>query len=129
MYTATLKDRVIESGVIRWVVEFSDGTDTFTDSFKLNRYTDVQMVVARRLAELNYVDTFILGDTIDPTVQSATQPTQTEIERSAWLNDWKILQIADNLISHGVITNTLPAYVSHKAKVVTNFKVAYIPYL
>lgn len=129
MYTATLKNRLIEQGKIRWVVEFSNGTDVFTESFNVNKYTDLQPRVASRLAELNYVDTYTIDGTIDSTVATPTQPTQAEIDRNTWLQDWRILQVADELIAHGVIVNTLPAYVSHKTKVQNNFKVAYIPYL
>lgn len=129
MYTATLKNRVIEGGVIRWVVEFTNGTDTFTDSFKVNKYVDLQPQVARRLAELNFADFFVLDSVIDSTLPVATQPTQAEIDRSTWLNDFRILQRANELIEQGVIVNTLPAYVAHKNKVATNFKVSYINYL
>ena len=128
MYTATLKNRLIEGGKIRWVVEFTDGTDVFTESFNVNKYVDLQSRVAYRLAELNFVDTFTIDSVIDPTIPVLTQ-TQAETDRNEWLRDWAILQKANLLISHGVIVNTLPAYVAHKAKVSTNFKVGYINFL
>lgn len=126
MYTATLKNRLIEGGKIRWVVEFTNGLDIFSESFNVNKYPDLQQKVAYRLAELNYIDTFTLDSIIDSTLPVQVQPTQTEVDRATWLNDWRILQIADDLITHGVIANTLPAYVAHKAKVANNFKVTYI---
>lgn len=128
MYTAKLKNRLIEGGKIRWVVEFTNGTDLFTESFNVNRYVDLQARTAERLAELNYVDTFVIDGTIDPTILVVTQ-TQAEIDRNTWLNDWRILKVADDLVSHGVILNTLAAYVAHKAKVTANFKVGYIAFL
>lgn len=129
MYTAILKNRLIEGGKIRWVVEFTNGTDIFTESFNVNKYTELQPRVANRLAELNYVDTFIIDDVIDSTAPKVVQPTQAEIDRSAWLRDWEILKKANELIAAGVIADTLPAYVTHKTKVQTNFKVGYINYL
>ena len=129
MYTAKLKNRLIEGGKIRWVVEFTNGTDVFIESFNVNKYTDLQPRVALRLAELNYVDTYTIDATIDPTVAEPTQPTQAEIDRSTWLRDFEILKKANDLISNGVITNTAPAYLAHKNKVSTNFKVEYINYL
>lgn len=129
MYTAKLKNRVIENGIIRWVVEFSDGTDTFSDSFKQTKYSNLQIAVANKLAELNFVDTFTIDANIDSTVPVQTPPTQAEIDRNVWINDWRILKVANDLIANGVIVDTLPAYVSHKQKVSNNFKVAYIPFL
>lgn len=129
MYTATLKNRLIEGGKIRWVVEFTNGADIFTESFNVNKYTELQPRVANRLAELNYVDTFIIDGVIDATVPQVVQPTQVEIDRSTWLRDWEILKKANELIAAGVIADTLPAYVTHKTKVQTNFKVGYINYL
>lgn len=129
MYTATLKNRLIEGGKIRWVVEFTNSTDTFSESFNVNKYSDLQPRVAGRLSELNYVDTFIIDGVIDSTLPAQVQPTQLEIDRSIWLNDWRILQIAGDLITHGVIVDTLPAYVAHKAKVSSKFKVGYINFL
>jgi len=129
MYTATLKNRLIEGGKIRWVVEFTNGIDIFSESFNVNKYSDLQPKVAYRLSELNYVDTFTIDSIIDSTLPVQVQPTQAEIDRSTWLNDWRILQIADDLVTHGVIVNTLPAYVSHKAKVASNFKASYINFL
>lgn len=129
MYTAKLKNRVIEGGVIRWVVEFTNGTDTFTDSYKVNKYTDLQPQVARRLAELNFVDTFTIDAVVDSTVPLPTPLTQAEIDRNTWLRDFDILKKANDLITNGVILSTLPAYVTHKNKVVANFKQEYINYL
>lgn len=129
MYTATLKNRVIEGGKICWVVEFTNGTDVWSESFNVNRYTELQPRVANRLAELNYVDTFTIDGVIDSTVPAIIQPTQAEIDRSTWLRDFDILKKANDLITNGVIVNTAPAYVAHKNKVATNFNVEYINYL
>lgn len=129
MYTATLKDRVIEGGKIRWVVAFSNGTDSWTESFNINKYSDLQPNVARRLAELNFVDTFTIGSVIDSTIPTSVQPTQDQTDRETWLRDYAILEKANGLINAGVITSSLPAYVAHKAKVIANFKNAYINYL
>ncbi len=129
MYTAKLKNRVIESGIIRWVVEFTNGSDTFSDSFKQTKYSNLQIAIANKLAELNFVDTFTIDANIDSTVPVEIPLTQAEIARKVWMNDWRILKVANELISNGVIVNTLPVYVAHKQKVSDNFKVAYIPFL
>ena len=129
MYTATLKNRLIEGGKIRWVVEFTNGTDSITDSFNERKYQDLQRTVARRLAELNFVDTFTIDGVIDPTLPPVITPTQAEIDRNTWLMDWRKLEIANKLVQAGVIQSTLPAYVTFKNKVIADFKVGYINYL
>ena len=129
MYTATLKNRLIEGGRIRWVVEFSNGTDTITDSFNERKYQDLQKSVARRLAELNFVDTFTIDGVIDPTLPVTVTQTQAEIDRNQWLMDWRKLETANKLVQAGVIADTLPAYVTFKNKVIADFKVGYINYL
>ena len=129
MYTATLKNRLIEGGKIRWVVEFSNGTDIITDSFNERKYQDLQRTVARRLAELNFVDTFTIDGVIDPTLPAEVTQTQAEKDRNQWLMDWRKLETANKLVQAGVIQDTLPAYVTFKNKVIADFKVGYINYL
>lgn len=127
MYTAKLKERGLEQGRFRWVVEFTDGAYTWTEAFIVPKYEELQDRIGQRLSELNFVDTFTIGADITPRTQAVL--SQAELDRGVWLTDWRILQIADKLVAAGVIANTLPAYVAHKNKVINNFKVAYIPYL
>lgn len=129
MYTAKLKDRIMESGAVRWVVEFSNGTDGWNESFQVTRYAQLQQRVARKLAELNFVDTFTIDGVIDPTLPAEVPPTQAEIDRNQWLMDWRKLEVANKLVQAGVIADTLPAYVTFKNKVIADFKNSYINYL
>ena len=129
MYIAKLKNRVEEVGGIRWVVEFSGGPETFVEQFKVTKYSELQPRVARRLAELNFVDTFTIDGVIDPTLPAEVTQTQAEIDRNQWLADWRKLEIANKLVQAGVIADTLPAYVTFKNKVIADFKVGYINYL
>ncbi len=128
MYTAKLITRDIDQGRYKWTVEFTDGATTWTEFFFNDKYEQVQRVVAVRLSALNAVDTFTDGQNIDPTVPVAVL-TQAEINRNEWLNDWRRLETADRLISAGVIADTLPAYVTLKTKVTTNFLPAYINFM
>lgn len=129
MYIAKLKNRVEEVGGIRWVVEFSGGAETFVEQFKVAKYSELQPRVARRLAELNFVDTFTIDGVIDPTLPAEVTQTQAEIDRNQWLMDWRKLETANKLVQAGVISGTLPAYVTFKNKVIADFKVGYINYL
>ena len=125
MYTASLVEKLIENGKIRWIVEFSNGTDSFKDSLVGGNYEWLKRSVASRLAELN---TEVTLGPIDTTIVPPTQ-TQAEIDRDQWLRDWSNLLGAQKLIAAGVIADTLPAYVTLKNKVTTNFKNAYVTLL
>lgn len=129
MYTATLKNRIIEGGVIRWVVGFSKGEEYFTESFIVNKYSDLQPRVARRLAELNYEDTFTIDGIIDPTLPVEPVVSQADLDRMEWLQDWRKLETANKLIANGIILDTLPGYITLKNKVTSDFKPSYLNFL
>lgn len=124
MYTATLKDRLIEGGKIRWVVEFTNGTDVFSESFNLNTYSDVEKRVSSRLSELNFVDTFTIGGTIEQ-IEVVT-PTKVETDKEVWMKDYQILQKVNELINNGIDISTFDEVIALKNKVAANFKPEYI---
>lgn len=129
MYTAKLIKRDIDQGRYKWTVDFTDGTKTWTEFFYDSKYEQVQSRVANKLKELNEVDTFTEGQDIDATIPTVTPPTQAELDRATWIADWRKLEVANKLVAAGVISDTLPAYVTFKNKVAADFKVSYINYL
>lgn len=130
MYTAKLKDRVIEGGIIRWVVEFTNGANVWTESFQVTKYALLQDRVAKRLAELNFVDTYTVGTDISSVIVDPNPvKTQAEIDMDTWFRDWRNFENATKLVNLGIIADTLPAYVTLKNKVSTNFKPVYVTYM
>lgn len=127
MYTAKLKDRVIENGVVRWVVEFTNGTDTFTDSFKVSKYADLQRQVTSRLVDLNFVDTFTIDGVIDSIVNTPVVQTPEQIAEEKWLKQYyKWLKIKTTLIDTGILTGNETKVANLKAKVQADYLPAYI---
>lgn len=127
MYTATLKNRLIEGGKIRWVVEFNDGSDIFTESFNVNKYSDLQPRVAIRLSELNYIDTFTIDGLVDSTVPEPTLPTQEEKDKALWFRNFDRLEKLNKLNNLGALrANLVTDLDTLKATVAADFKRAYI---
>lgn len=130
MYTATLKDRVIEGGDIRWVIEFTNGENTFSNSYIATKYEDVQVSVTNKLAELNFEDTFTLGDPV-PVKEEVVVGQKTTAEQAAvkWFKDWRNLQMANELVKNGIITESSAEYMVLKNAVKTEYKPEYLNYL
>lgn len=127
MYTATLINRVKENGVVRWIVEFSNGTDTFTDSFKVNKYVDLRKQVTNRLNDLNFVDTFTLNAPIDLLVDTPVVQTPEQIAEDKWVRQYyKWLKIKTTLIDTGILTGNETKIANLKAKVQSDYLPAYI---
>lgn len=127
MYTAKLINRVKENGVVRWIVEFSNGTDTFTDSFKVNKYVDLRKQVTNRLNDLNFVDTFTLDAPIDLLVDTPVVQTPEQIAEDKWVRQYyKWLKIKTTLIDTGILTGNETKIANLKAKVQSDYLPAYI---
>lgn len=127
MYTATLKNRLVEGGKIRWVVEFTNGTDTFKDSFHANKYTEVQRQVTSRLVDLNFVDTFTIDGVIDVVATPSVVQTPERVAEEKWLKQYyKWLKIKTTLIDTGILTGNETKVANLKAKVQSDYLPAYI---
>lgn len=132
MYTPTLKSKEVNKAQRRIivVVTFSDGVDTFDETFGFALNTTVEQIkktVYAYLEELNGVSETIdnLID-VDYTPPAPTQPTAEETARSEWYADWGKLQTVDALIAAGVLTGTEPQVTTLRNKVKTGFKPAYL---
>lgn len=127
MYTAKLKNRLIEGGRIRWVVEFTNGSDTFSESFKVSKYADLQRQVTSRLVDLNFVDTFTIDGVIDVVATPSVVQTPEQVAEEKWLKQYyKWLKIKTTLIDTGILTGNETKVASLKAKVQSDYLPAYI---
>ncbi len=127
MYTAKLITRDMDQGRYKWTVEFTDGSKTWTEFFYDGKYEQVRNRVAYKLKELNEVDTFTEGQTIDPIVNTPVIQTPEEIARDKWLQIYtKWVRIKTTLIDTGILTGNETKLTQLKAKVQSDFIPAYI---
>lgn len=136
MYTAKINRKDYVDGVVRVFVDFTNGTDTYTESCIPQDENGFKYWVKSRLTafntapviETNYTD----GSTVDVSEPVVVPPTltQAEIDRNEWFKDYeKWVKIKSTLIDTGILTGNEAPLVTLKGRVTTNFKAAYIALL
>lgn len=133
MYTAKINRKDYVAGVLRVFVDFTNGTDTYTEHCIPQDENGLKFWVKSRLATYNagaVIDTgYVDGSTIDVSDPVVTPPvlTQAEIDQQEWLKDYaKWVKVKTTLIDTGVLTGSETQVVALKNKVTTNFKPAYL---
>lgn len=136
MFTAKINRKDYVNGVVRVFVDFTNGTDVYTESCIPQDENGLKFWVKSRLDAFNtgsvietkYTDGATI-DPVDPVVPPPT-PTQAEIDRDQWLADYKKwLKVKTTLIDTGVLTGSEAPVIALKTKVQTNFKAAYLEYI
>lgn len=127
MYTAELFDRTKEGVKNIWTVIYTNGSDSFSEKLEGGDYESLRRRVASRLVELNKPDPFSYGP-IDSNIAPEVEDTAT-LQRKAWIQSWTYLQKANQLIQAGIITDTLPAYITLKQDVISGFKPGYLAHI
>jgi hypothetical protein len=129
MFTATITKKSFAEGVMQVVVEFSNGTITFTRAFNINSADDLKRQVRNeitRLNELAELATTLPDGSYTPTETTPPAPTQAVLDKQEWFPDFTRLERVQELVTLGVLTGTETAVVALRNKVKTNFKPAYI---
>lgn len=133
MYTAKLKNKTQDGAAIRFHVEFTDGSMSYTESCIPQDEEGFKFWVKSRLTVFNssktIADTTAIDsaiDVADPVVIPPT-PTQAEIDRAAWLGNYqKWTKVKATLIDTGILTGNETQLINLKNKVQTDFKPAYL---
>lgn len=136
MYTAKINRKDYVAGVLRVFVDFTNGTDTYTESCIPQDENGLKFWVKSRLATYNagaVIDTgYVDGSTIDvsdPVVTPPT-PTQEEIGRDTWIRNYrKWVKVKETLVDTGVLTGSEPQLVTLKNKVTNDLLPAYLDYI
>lgn len=136
MYTATIKNKEIVNGAIKVTVDFSDGTTTVTETCIPQDKNGFTHWVKSRLATFNGAQEIDADyaldaavDVSDPVVEPPA-PTQAEIDRDAWLADYRRwVRVKTTLIDTGIFTGNETPAVNLKNKVTTGFKPDYLNYI
>jgi hypothetical protein len=129
MYTATITGKKQDGAWMLVNVSFTNGTNTFTESYTITALTDLKSLVNGRLNQLNgiaAVDSSITIGVFDP---SPVAQTQADIDRDSWLalyRKWIKVKFA---IDQQVLTGNETQVVTFKTNVQSGFKAAYLDYL
>jgi len=131
-WTAELISKEKEATHIDLVVRFTDGVETVTERFRIQGSLSVEAFrdrVRGKIAALNALpqtETDIPLGSVDLTPPTPpTPPTPAEIAERQWRGKFERLQVAQMLVDHGVIPDTLPAYISLRNDVRNTFLPAY----
>lgn len=131
MYTAKVKNKEEVSGQIKVTVDFSDGTNTFTESVVPGDKTGFYHWVNTRLKSFN--DSIELqseltenAEVVPPTPDPEPNPDQAELDKRAWFADQQKLKvIKSELIDLGIVPETNPKIVALRDSLKANFKAEY----
>lgn len=134
MYTAKIINKLEKQQGLELTVEFSNGTDTRTETVIPQDKAGFKHWVSARLTSLNTLEELKAEDNLnqevvleDPVVDTRTA---AEIARDEWLvKYYKWVQIKKNLIDTGVLTGDETAVTNYLADVKAGFKPAYINFL
>lgn len=135
MYTATITGKSIQRAAKRVVVdvEFTNGTDSFTESFSFglqvtsdelkraiktfaDRLEAIQANI-EQVAPLGVVDTSTVVDVVS---------TAAELAKSEWFRGFGRLEQVQRLIELGVLTGAEQPVVNLRNKVKTDFRATYV---
>jgi len=133
-WTPTIKTSERIRGQLHVVIQYSDGITTFNEDVFLSSPTTLNDIVANRVTQLAALDTYAL--TLTPGAAISTTPTppatltQAEIDRNAWLVNYrKLLKAKQTLVDVGVITTAQPTYAALLTTVQTGLLASYLDFI
>ena len=126
MWKAELKEKKEDNSSITFVVEFSDGTDSFekryvqvVGSISVNR---LKQEVVNSLSDLNNLNDITLGEITDVPVEQ----TQEQADIAAFSESYRQLQGVQRAIDLGLFVGNEKQITDLRAQVKADFKPAYI---
>ena len=132
----TPKIKAVEKiqGQLHVVIAYSDGTRTFNEDLFLSTPRTLNDVVFKRIAELDALDTYatslVVGTSISTTPTVVTPPTQAEIDREAWLVNYrKLFKAKQTLVDVGVIPASNSTYAALLSTVQAGLQASYLDYI
>lgn len=129
MYSASILSKETIKGVLRVIVQFSNGTDTFNEEFATSSGLDanwLKKAVSRRLDDLNSLSAIdTTPGAFDPTVTDPT-PTQAESDRKTYSQKLIQLRRMTALQQLGIIAANDATVTSLKTWLKDNYKPNYL---
>lgn len=130
MWTATVKSKQFINGAISVTVDFSNGTETVTESCIPQDKDGFTHWVKSRLATFNGGEAinseFAVNTPVEFVEPTPVVPTAEEAARQTWFEDYYKLQQVQKLIDLSVLTGSETPVVNLRNKVKNNFLPAYI---
>lgn len=127
MYTARRTKSHVKNGTVYLNIEYTNGTDTFTEEIWANSGADPawdQNRVANRLKELNELTT--LASTYKPKSYDGTWDLAQPSESQIWAQDVVLLKQMNVGIDLGLLTKEDKDYIAQGEKVRATFKKEFI---
>ena len=133
-WTPTIKAVEKIKGQLHVVIQYTDGTITFNEDQFLSLPTTLNDIVANRVTQLSALDTYALTLVKDAVISTVPTPptvlTQAEIDRNAWLTNYrKLVKAKTTLVDVGVITVAQPTYAALLTTVQTGLLASYLDYI
>jgi hypothetical protein len=139
-WTASSQVQIGSDGLKVLSITYSDGTKNITNRYEINTSYTPEFVSKLVRDKINYLtiqdqraDQLSSGTIVpaspDPVINPPA-PTQSEIDRRQWINDYnKWVKIKQTLIDTGILTGSEAPLVTLKDRVKTNFKPAYLDFI
>lgn len=130
MFTSSIRSKSFFNGEFKVEVEFTDGAQTWTESFTIFGSEDLNSKIKSRLQVLNTLEAFAQTVTIGgytPTEKVDVPETQEDKDRKIWFRNFNKLENLSRLSTLGGLRPTLlPDLEALRNTVSTDFKKAYI---
>tara|TARA_R110000850_G_scaffold198881_1_gene325107 strand:+ start:754 stop:1185 length:432 start_codon:yes stop_codon:yes gene_type:complete len=121
-------------------VEYTNGVDTFSKGYTLDPLSEAKAagMLRAKIAELDAFDSdvfpFPIGEVLDltiPTVTPAepTPPTEAELAKRAWLNDFYLMEKYQRLIAINVLNVHEPVVKALKSSLATDYLPEYLEFI
>lgn len=132
MWVAIINSKIINNGLLRVNVSFSDGNQTFTENYETRSGQSEKWLsdnINRRLTDLISLDSFIetipLGEFVYNAISSEGEDTPSD-ERALYEYRLNLFEKMVNSIRKGIITDQNPTFLNLKTWLKNNFVDDYI---
>lgn len=136
MFTAKIKEKNTDQGVIKIYVDFTDGVKTITEWCIPQNEEGFKHWVKSRLeafnSSINLEEKLVVDATVDVTEKEVVQPvlTQAEIDRNVWLDKYyRWVRIKQTIVDTGIVPVTQPKLAAMLQNLKDTLKPEYIDFI
>ncbi len=128
MYTASIVEKKQERNNVKVIVEFNNGTDSFTQEFVFSVFSMEMLKTNAKqvLDQLNSIDLSSIPTGPLDVTQTTVVLTQAQIDQTQFMKDYLVWIQVKRGIDVGILTGNETQVVALKSKVQSEFKPAYL---